>query len=558
MALKKKASIRRDERTQAVRSYFDAAPRKAAPARKAAAARAFADSPPNGDAFLEAHRAEFKLEDIELRRETVKEGAATTSVRYEQRHHGLPVHGAHLVVGLSKAGGDPVSVVNKIDYELPAALTADQARLTGQQADVAARAVLSDHFPEVVTSTPRLVVYRAEEAAVAEEPRNLSAEDSRRRRALYALGTGQPGRVYLAYRIEADTKDAQGRDRGHWEIFIDAVTGEVLAVTDRRQYVTRKAYVFWPDPITSSGDANLSWTSPVATLDSLRKRVDLENLNAPVGGKYALSGTWVTSVDRESPRVPPPTTTTDFEFSVKDRAFLSVMAYYWIDRFVVYLRGLGIATLNAAMTKPMPVDAQGVQGDDQSYFVVTGTGSYYLAFGEGGVPDASDPHVVVHEYGHAVHHFLGSRQGGYEEGFNDFMAAAWLDRFNTRRFQRFSVFPWDNCAAVNWDDKRRLDLEERFDDARFRTYGMYLKGDILATALWDLFLALGGKSTAAAKRRKAADTVIRTYLEMLITAADRSVAQDLANGLLVADQALNQGANKAAIKKAFRTRGLKV
>jgi hypothetical protein len=234
------------------------------------------------------------------------------------------------------------------------------------------------------------------------------------------------------------------------------------------------------------------------------------------------------------------------------------MAYYWIDRFVVYLRGLGIATLNAAMTKPMPVDAQGVQGDDQSYFVVTGTGSYYLAFGEGGVPDASDPHVVVHEYGHAVHHFLGSRQGGYEEGFNDFMAAAWLDRFNTRRFQRFSVFPWDNCAAVNWDDKRRLDLEERFDDARFRTYGMYLKGDILATALWDLFLALGGKSTAAAKRRKAADTVIRTYLEMLITAADRSVAQDLANGLLVADQALNQGANKAAIKKAFRTRGLKV
>ena len=32
--------------------------------------------------------------------------------------------------------------------------------------------------------------------------------------------------------------------------------------------------------------------------------------------------------------------------------------------------------------------------------------------------------------------------------------------------------------------------------------------------------------------------------------------KDLANGMLVADQALHQGVNKVAIKKAFEARGL--
>jgi hypothetical protein len=120
---------------------------------------------------------------------------------------------------------------------------------------------------------------------------------------------------------------------------------------------------------------------------------------------------------------------------------------------------------------------------------------------------------------------------------------------------RAAVFPWDNCSAINWVPKRRLDLQEKFSDNGFDSYDMYLQGDVLATVLWDLFLALGGSGSLAA-RKKAADTVIRANLEMLITAADDSPAPGLANGLLVADQALNNGKNKAAIKKAFKERGL--
>ena len=553
--MKKKANVRRDPKTRAVRSYFDTAPRKRKALTKAAALSMAASTPVEGDAFLETHRAEFKLEDIELRRESTKEGTATTSVRYEQRHHGVPVYGGHLVVGLPKDGGEPLSVVNKVDYELPDTLTPDQVRLTAQQADEVTRTALAGDGDEVVTGAPRLVVFRAEPAAPS-KPIALSPVEAARLETITGKGQAEPARAYLAFQIDADTRDADGRARGQWEVMIDAVTGNVLRVKNRRRYDTRKGYVFWPDPITSSGVPGLSWASPIATLDAERKLVDLENLNPPVGGKYSLSGTWVTSVDKEPPAFAPVKTTTDFKLSVKERAFLSVMAYYWIDRFVVYLRKFNVPSLNAAMNKPIPVDAQALRGEDQSHFVVSASGSYYIAFGEGGIPDASDPHVVMHEYGHAVHHFLGSSQGGYEEGFNDFMATAFLDRFNTRKYQRATVFPWDNCAAVNYDPKRRLDLSERFDDPGFSHYSEYLKGDILATALWDLYLAIGGKSPTAATREKAADTVIRMYLEMLISAADDSDADDLANGLLVADQALNQGKNKAAIKKAFKDRGL--
>jgi hypothetical protein len=558
MAMKKSARIRRDKGGKAVRSFFDASARKgsakAGAKGKTKAAEAAITTPERADAFLAQNRDAFQLANVDLRRDLVKEGAASASVRYEQRHNGLPVYGAQLVVGLPKTGGEPTSAMNKVDYDLPVDLTPKDVKVTPAQADTVVRDTLRAHFTEVITGPPRLFAYRAEKPAPP--PRaNLSPGELATIKKVCALGTGEPGRAYLAYRIEADTRDAKGLSRGQWEVLVDAVGGGVLAVKDRRRYAGPDAYVFYPDPITSSQDPTLSWATSANTLNSQRKLVQLDNLNPAVNGKLALSGTWVTSIDNEPPVFPPVKSASDFKYEAKQKEFLSVMAYYWLDKLIVYLRTFEIPTLNAAMTKPIRVDAQGLQGQDQSHFVVTAAGTYHVAFGEGGVPDASDPHVVVHEYGHAVHHFLGTSQGGYEEGFDDFMACAWLDRFNDKQFQRTAVFPWDNCAALNWNPKRRLDLAEKFSDAGFDGYDPYLQGDVLATALWALFLDLGG-SGAAAGREKAADTVIRLYLEMLITVADDSPAQDLANGLLVADQALNGGANKAAIKKAFKARGI--
>jgi hypothetical protein len=291
-------------------------------------------------------------------------------------------------------------------------------------------------------------------------------------------------------------------------------------------------------------------------LNPQRREVDLENLEEPVGGVLTLVGKWAASRDLEPPTFGPPSTTTDFKYGAKDRKFLSVMTYFWVDRLVTYLRGFGVTTYNQAVeSQRISLDAQGVDGDDNSHFTLDSMNRPYLAFGEGGVPDASDAHVIVHEYGHAMHYYLGTDQNGdgSEEAFGDFLAGAWLDRFNTSGFQRTSVFPWDNNASSSdhYSDDRFFNTPRKFSDSGYNQLEIHVRGSVLAAALWDLFLALGGNTTAA-------DTVIKIYMEMLVAVPHEAGAANLAKGLVTADAALNGGANKAAIKAAFAGRGLAV
>ena len=234
--------------------------------------------------------------------------------------------------------------------------------------------------------------------------------------------------------------------------------------------------------------------------------------------------------------------------------FLSVMTYYWVDRVVTYLRGFNVPAYNHAVeaTRIM-LDAQAVDSADNSHFTTDVNGKPYLAFGEGGVPDAADAHVIVHEYGHALHFYLGTHQNaaGSEEGYGDFLAGSWLDRFNDAGFQRESVFPWDNnkSASDHYSDDRFLNSNRKFSDANYNSLEIHIKGSVLAATLWDLYLSLGGNVAAA-------DTINHLYVEMLLLVASNAPVADLAKGLVTADAAVNGGANGVKIKAAFKGRGL--
>ena len=172
------------------------------------------------------------------------------------------------------------------------------------------------------------------------------------------------------------------------------------------------------------------------------------------------------------------------------------------------------------------VDAQGVGGDDNSHFTTDLQGRPYIAFGEGGVPDAADAHVVVHEYGHALHFFMDSDQNrnGSEEGFGDFLAGAWLDRFNARRFQRESVFPWDNNLGDRYSHDRFFNTQRKFSDSTFPSLGVHTKGSVLAATLWELFLALGGNSAVASRTASPRPIASCTCIwKMLVSLADEVV-----------------------------------
>jgi hypothetical protein len=499
--------------------------------------------------FLEDNADDLRLSGIDLVAVDRREGAATTAVMYEQRHHGLPVYGGDVVVSMRAETGHVISMVNHADYEIPDSLTPLSARITKQDASGIARSELSPFFNTVTTREPELVVFRIPADRTIDE---LAPAISRR---LEAMGKGEPRSAHLTWRVIAATTGPAGE----WELFVDAVRGGLLFLRDRRDYATTSdAFVFVPDPITASADSSLSSGTSATDLDKLRTVVTLERLDDGIKGELRLDGKWVLSEEIETPSFEPPVSTSDFKFSSDDKRFYSVMAYYWLDQVIEYLRTRGVATFNKAVENvQIRVDAQGLDGADNSHFV-TGSGDPYIAFGEGGVPDATDAHVVVHEYVHAVHYYMKSKQNnnGNEEGFGDFVAGAWLDRYNTQQFEREVVFPWDMNVTDVPRRTRLFDTALRFDDANFSNFSKHKKGSVLAASLWDMFFGIGGNSTDATVRQQAADTCVSLFLEMLVSMPAQSSVANLANGLISADKSLNKGTNAGAIKAAFTNRGL--
>ena len=77
------------------------------------------------------------------------------------------------------------------------------------------------------------------------------------------------------------------------------------------------------------------------------------------------------------------------------------MAYFWVNEAQEYLQGLGFGSeLPGANNRVQPVRIN-QWGADNSFFTDK---KDEIRFGKGGVDDAEDAEVIVHEYGHAVHH----------------------------------------------------------------------------------------------------------------------------------------------------------
>ncbi len=366
--------------------------------------------------------------------------------------------------------------------------------------------------------TPSLFYYRH----IQDESAELDQPLPPNRKEMLDLSTGKPGQLYLVWQVLMETEEPNGI----WELMVDATNGELVAVRDRHRYVNPKGYVFWPDPIRSKMNDCLSWSTPESVLKDQLVEVILENLNAPVNGKYRLDGVRVVSRNRELPYFLSPETTGDFKFNVKsndgspDYGFLDVMAYYYLDRLIEDILGYGIVAYNDSVNNhPIEVDAHGCYGENKSWFAPVDPP--YIAFGTGtkenGVPGAQDPGIIVHEYGHAIHYFLNRKQlYSHEHWLCDFLAVAWVDRYNKNQYLREEIFPWNNNSGNEWSNFRRVDLTQRFDDSGYSEYPSGLKGSIGATALWDWFINIGGQSSDENIRKLAEDEVISTYIEMLI------------------------------------------
>ncbi|MDH3269637.1 MAG: hypothetical protein OEM46_12375, partial [Ignavibacteria bacterium] len=204
---------------------------------------------------------------------------------------------------------------------------------------------------------------------------------------------------------------------GEWQILVDAQTGEIFRVEDKACYfnpvgynpqlVDGSGYVFDPDPITHARTTYGSTgflDNNDADSDSLTAHRELRTLYdiSFEGGVYILKGPWAEIRDFESPFTGLHTNpTSDFLFTRSDDNFEAVNTYFHIDQTMRWINNsLGIALLPYQYTGGVRFDPHGLSGADNSHYL-SSTGS--MSFGDGGVDDAEDLGVVIHEFGHGLH-----------------------------------------------------------------------------------------------------------------------------------------------------------
>ena len=251
---------------------------------------------------------------------------------------------------------------------------------------------------------------------------------------------------------------------------------------------TGSASVFMVNPVQSSGDQLLTdmKDSASAVPASEYAEVELRNLD----GSGYLSGAYANV--RTTTGSPAYSTANEFHYLRNQDEFEQVMAYFWVNQAQEYLQSLGFGSeLPAILDRPFDVRIN-QYGVDNSYFWDKHA---FIRLGKGGVDDAEDAEVIVHEYGHAVHHDQvegfgeGVDAGAIGESFGDYLAVSvGLDAAGD--------YGWpveaEEACPMDWDATSYTDAPHcirRFDrnlTLADRRNTVHFDGQIWSQALWEI------------------------------------------------------------------------
>src|SRR5215510_11740567 len=174
-----------------------------------------------------------------------------------------------------------------------------------------------------------------------------------------------------------------------------SLTSNALAGNDGPGVSTGTGQVFFPNPVASLGDQSLTdqKDADYPALQAAYETVTLTNLD----GSGYLRGDWANVVSETGN--PAFSSNNTFIYTRKDDRFEQVMAYYWVTEAQKYIQSLGFGSTR----RPVNMESQDVRinqiGIDNSF---SWDKHDLLRFGKGGVDDAEDAEVILHEYGHAI------------------------------------------------------------------------------------------------------------------------------------------------------------
>jgi hypothetical protein len=278
-----------------------------------------------------------------------------------------------------------------------------------------------------------------------------------------------------------------------------AVTAVLVAAADAAKtgpgVATGSASVFVSNPVQSLGDESLTdqKDSDAAVPSAAYHDVTLTNLD----GSGFLRGDYANIVSETGNPAYSPRNM--FDYKRHQDEFDQVMAYYWITEAQKYIHTLGFGeTRRGIDNRPQNVRIN-QWGLDNSF--ATDHPKNELRFGKGGVDDAEDAEVILHEYGHAIHFSQGfvfgsEEAGAISEGFADYWAVTVSDVVATRlHVPELEPLPcvadWDSVSYTSSVPHclRRVDRDLHYPSDL--NGEVHHDGQIWSRALWDIRQALG-------------------------------------------------------------------
>lgn len=281
----------------------------------------------------------------------------------------------------------------------------------------------------------------------------------------------------------------------HYKSYLDK-HGLLILKTDQRLYFASddtlvNGKVFRPDPITPSsltyGQGGILHHNDSDYAAINNKRVDVTFPATLLNDTFYLENKYARVVDLFAPYYGRATSATpSFNFTRKANEFKEVMALYHISNLQTYLESIGLDNLVPYAIK---VDAHGSFADLSAFNFTPDT---FLTFGLGGIPDAEDADVIIHEYTHAISHTIAPsgvvsiQRRALEEANCDVMSAIY-SRIYAPHNWRF-IFNWDGPNPVVagqfpfWSG-RNANSSKKYSDT---TNNFYTDSEIWSSCILDI------------------------------------------------------------------------
>jgi len=370
---------------------------------------------------------------------------------------------------------------------------------------------------------------------------------------------------------------------GDFDVLVDAASGQVLSSHNLiERFQTGHAKLYDPNPVVehhgAKGLRRDHHDKDTPLLRKLRRKVSLPGID---DGQDCLRGRWVHALRGKKNKETCKPSLQWNKVTRSDSRFEALMVYFQITRSQAYIQSLGFSNSNST---PNGIDdrvqraiADAFKRDNSFYSPATRV----IVYGSGGVDDAEDGDVILHEYGHALQdssspsfgHSTGFQPGALAEGSSDYWAAAMSSLVpHTSNEDDVCIFDWDATTYGRFFPRvpgersgrrcgRRADVTRTLQKAEQGGCGsdVHCVGQVWSTALWNL-----RRKFVQRDPRTGGAHMDQIYLasQSLYTGTERF--SGAANALLCADEDLHprgaagdcKGADYSLIHQEMRSRGI--